>query len=129
MDRETYLLHQVHPLKVAADLTGDVVSTALMWRHRPVAGVIAGFAPALVGSAIVTRLDLAPLRRTRRGRYVLRYMPASAQAVRFAGQVLAWRAAYRHDTAGIVVGHVVVVAGWSTGALPPRRGGRRSSTG
>jgi hypothetical protein len=122
VDGETFLLHQVHPAKLAADIAGDVLSTALMWRGRPRAAVVAGFAPALLGSAIATRLDLSPLRDTRRGRYVLRHMPASAQAVRFAGQVLAWRAAYRHDAAGMALGHAVVVAGWSAGLLPRRSG-------
>lgn len=121
VDREAYLLHQVHALKLAADVTGDVLSTALMWRHRPAAAVAAGFAPAVLGSVIVSRLDLAQLRGTRRGRYVMRHMPPVAQAVRFAGQLLAWRAAYRHNAAGIVVGHGIVAAGWSGGLLPRRK--------
>lgn len=125
MDRETYLLHQVHPVKLAADLTGDLLSTTLMWQHRAAAAVLAGFVPAVLASAVVTRTDLAPLRDTRRGRYVLGHMPPAAQAVRFAGQLLAWRAAYRHDPAGIIRGHAVVAAGWSTGLLDsqPRLGG------
>jgi hypothetical protein len=42
-------------------------------------------------------------------------MPPSAQAVRFVGLLVSWRAAYRHRPWGIVTGHLLVVAGWSFG--------------
>jgi hypothetical protein len=48
---------------------------------------------------------------------VLVHMPPSAQALRYAGAVLVWHAAYRHRPAGILFGHVLVVLGWSYGLL------------
>ena len=87
LDRDTYLLYQVHPAKLAADGSADVVSTWLMWQRRVPAALLAGFLPAGIGSAIVSRRDLSGLRRTRPGHYVLTHMPPSAQAVRFAGQL------------------------------------------
>jgi hypothetical protein len=33
-------LHQVHPIKLAADITASLISNALLWRHRPVAGIV-----------------------------------------------------------------------------------------
>ena len=119
MDRDTYLLYQVHPAKLAADGSADVVSTLLMWQRRVPAALLAGFLPAGIGSAIVSRRDLSGLRRTRPGHYVLTHIPPSAQAVRFAGQVVAWRAAYRHRPWGIAAGHFLIMAGWSFGFAGP----------
>lgn len=117
MDRDAYLLHQVHPAKLAADISADAVSTWLMWRHRPAAALLLAHAVAALASAFLVGRDLSGLRTTRRGRYVLSHMPPSAQALRYAGQVLTWYAAYRHRPAGIALGHALVVAGWSFGLV------------
>ncbi|GAA1230382.1 hypothetical protein [Oryzihumus leptocrescens] len=127
MDRRAYLLHQVHPAKLATDCAADAVSTWLMWRGRPRTALLVAHLAAAVASAGVTRRDLSTLEGTRRGAYVLQHMPPSAQVVRYLGQVVAWRAAYRHRPLGIALGHVVVAAGWSHGlvwgALPSSRTG------
>ena len=117
MDRDAYLLHQIHPAKLATDLSADVVSTWLMWRHRPRAAVVSAHAAAAVASVVILRRDLSRLATTRRGRYVLTHMPSSAAAVRYLGQLVVWRAAYRRRPLGIVLGHLLVVAGWSHGLL------------
>jgi hypothetical protein len=117
MDRQAYLLHQVHPAKLAADVSAGIVSGWLMWQRRVPAALLAGFLPAVIASALVTRRDLSGLAETRRGRYVLMHMPPAAQALRLGGQVVVWRAEYEHGLAGIAVGHVLVAAGWSHGLL------------
>jgi hypothetical protein len=121
MDRNTYLLHQVHPAKLATDLGADVVSTWLMWQRRPRTALLLAHTAAALASATVTRWDLSPMQTTRRGRYVLIHMPPSAQALRYVGQVAAWYAAYQHRPAGIALGHVLIAAGWSHGLLPRTR--------
>jgi hypothetical protein len=117
MDPDAYLLHQVHPAKLATDITAGAASTWLMWRGDVRKALIAGFVPAVAASAAIVGRDLSPIRQTRRGRYVLEHMPPSAQAVRLLGQTIAWRAAYRHRPLGIVLGHAVVAAGWSHGLV------------
>src|ERR1700740_229996 len=113
MDRNTYLLHQVHPAELATDIAADVVSTWLMWHRRPRTALLLAHTAAAPASATVTRWDLSPLQTTRRGRYVLIHTPPSAQALRYLGQVVAWYAAYHHRPAGIALGHVLVAAGWT----------------
>jgi hypothetical protein len=120
VDNDVYLLHQVHPVKLATDIAADVTSCVLIWRGHTKSGLTAAFVPAAAASSLLLRRDLSPLRATRRGRYVLVHMPASAQAVRLAGQGLAWRAAHRHEMAGVVIGHLLIVAGWSFGLWMPR---------
>lgn len=119
MDRNTYLLHQVHSAKLATDIGAGVLSTWLMWQRRPRTALLLTHTAAALASATVTRWDLSPLQTTRRGRYVLIHMPPAAQALRYLGQVVAWYAAYHHRPAGIALGYVLVAAGWSHG-LPPR---------
>jgi hypothetical protein len=128
MDRQAYLLHQVHAAKLAADISAAIISGWLMWQRRVPAALLAGFLPAMIASALLTRRDLSGLADTRRGRYVLTHMPPAAQALRMAGQVVAWRAEYVHRVDGIVAGHVLVAAGWSHGLRPsPMRSGPRLS--
>ena len=117
MDRQAYLLHQVHAAKLASDISADIASTWLMWQRRVPAALAAGFLPAVIASTLVTRRDLSELAGTRRGRYVLTHMPPAAQALRLAGQAVAWRGAYQHRLAGIAAGHALIAAGWSHGLL------------
>ncbi len=117
MDRDRYLLHQVHAAKLATDITFGIVSTVLMWRHRVVSALVIAFLPAIVASALVLRLDPSDLRDTRRGRYVLANMPPTAQAVRMLGQIFAWLAAYLRRPSGIVAGILITLSGWSFGLV------------
>ena len=115
MDRDTYLLHQVHPVKIATDVTAALVSVLLMWDRRKLVALTVAFVPALLASAVLIHSDLSGLRDTRRGRYVLTHMPPAAQVMRLLGQVLIWWAAYRHRRTGILLGTLVIVGGWSFG--------------
>jgi hypothetical protein len=119
---ERVLVHQVHPAKLAADITASVVSNTLLWRRRPWAAAVTRFAPAVAGSVAVLRLaDLDALARTRRGRYVLVHMPPSAQAVRAAGDAVMATGAWRRSWPLMVAGALVVVAGWSHALWPGAR--------
>src|SRR6266508_2381447 len=48
---ERYLLHQVHPAKLAADVSASAVSTVLFWRHRALAGLLVFAVPPAVASS------------------------------------------------------------------------------
>ena len=117
MDTDNYLLHQVHAGKLATDITAGTVSLVLMWQRRIPFALVIAHVPPVVASALVLRRDLSGLRGTRRGRYVLAHMPPGAQAVRMLGQITAWRAAYRRRPGAILIGVLVIVAGWSFGPL------------
>jgi hypothetical protein len=56
------LVHQVHPGKLAADITASVVSSALLWRGRLLCGLVVHYLVPPLGSALVlARADLARL--------------------------------------------------------------------
>jgi hypothetical protein len=86
--RERYLVHQIHPAKLATDIGVSAVSTMLFWQHRLVPGLVVFAIPAPVASALVLRRDLAAYRDSAAGRYVLAHMPRSMQAVRSVSAVV-----------------------------------------
>jgi hypothetical protein len=47
------LVHQVHPGKLAADITASVVSSALLWRGRLLCGLVVHYLVPPLGSALV----------------------------------------------------------------------------
>jgi hypothetical protein len=120
IDRDVHLLHQVHPLKLFADVACGLASTALMWRRRVRVALLVAHLPPAVASALLMRSDLSQLKATRRGRYVLEHMPPSAQALRLLGQAMMWRAAFRHRRPGVAVGALTILVGWSFGVLRPK---------
>jgi hypothetical protein len=116
---ETVLVHQVHPVKLGADITASAVSDVLLWKHKPRTAVAVRVLLPVAGSAAVLGLaDLGPLARTRRGQYVTGHMPPSAQLVRLAGDAVMGFGAYRHSRALLLLGAALVAAGWSHPAWP-----------
>jgi hypothetical protein len=116
------LLHQVHPVKLAADISASLISNVLLWNHAAIAGIAIRLALPLAGSAITLRYgDVERLRSTPAGRYVLEHMPSSATAVRLAGDVLMALGCWFRRPAVIVIGAAVIGAGWSHGLVRPPR--------
>ena len=113
------VVHQVHPAKIAADVTASVISNALLWTGRPKAAIAVRVLLPVAGSlAVLTTADLDALAATRPGRYVLAHMPPSAQAVRLAGDALMGLGAHRRSVALLMAGALVIGAGWSHAAWP-----------
>jgi hypothetical protein len=120
---EKVLVHQVHPVKVGADVTASAISNRLFWNERPKAALAVRVLLPLAGSAAVLgRADLDALAKTRRGEYVLAHMPPSAQAVRLAGDGLMGLGASRRNVALMLTGAAVIAAGWAHAAWPRRSG-------
>jgi hypothetical protein len=113
------LIHQVHPAKIGADAAAAAVSNLLLWQDRPKTAVAVRVVLPLAGSVAVLRLaDLDGLTRTRRGRYVLAHMPASAHAIRLAGDAVMGIGAYRRSAPLLLAGALVIGIGWSHALWP-----------
>ncbi len=118
IDREAIAVHQVHPAKLAADVSASVVSNALLWRHRLGPGLVVRFALPVLGSALVLRFaDLDRLRKHPAGRYVVEHMPPAAVALRLAGDSVMAVGSWRRRPAWLVAGALMVAAGWSEGLV------------
>ena len=111
--REKVLYHQIHPAKLAVDLTSGLLSTWLLWRHEFWPAMAVAWIPPVIVSAIMLRtLDFSPQRNSSFGRYVAFHMSHTAEAVRMSGQIAMWIAAWYHVAWAIPLGFLVVVMGW-----------------
>jgi hypothetical protein len=116
VDAETILIHQVHPLKLAVDVSASIVSNILLWHHRLVVALVARYLPPVICSTLVIRFgDLEALRRTRRARYVLEHMSPATTAIRLGGDVVMGVGSWRRKPSWIVFGALFVATGWSYG--------------
>src|SRR4029077_10197254 len=122
MDRNTYLLHQVHPAKLATDIGADVVSTWLMWHRRPRTALLLAHTALALASATVTRWDLSPLQTTRRvDTCCSTCHPAPKPCVTSAKSSPGYAAYHHRAGQHRRWGHVLIAAGWSHGLLPRTR--------
>jgi len=113
---EKVLYHQIHPAKLAADITGSVISTYLMWHRRFGPAMLGAWVPAIFGSAVILRFaDLERLKQSSFGHYIRQFMTRRIEAWRFAGQVVMWVGAWYHQFWLIAAGVVTVIAAWMSG--------------
>lgn len=113
------VIHQVHQVKIGADVAASIISNVLLWHERPRTAMAVRLILPVAGSAAVLGLaDLDGLSRTRRARYVLAHMPPSAQAVRVAGDAVMGLGAYRRSTPILVAGAAMMGIGWAHAIWP-----------
>jgi hypothetical protein len=117
LNADDLVLHQVQWAKLAADVASSLVSLGLIWTGHRRLGMLVHFLVPIAASAALMRVDTAPLRFTRRGRYVLEHMPPAAQAVRLAGDALMTVGAWRRSARLLCAGTLIVIAGWSHGLV------------
>ena len=120
---EKVLYHQIHPTKLAADVTGSFISTYLLWQRRFGPAMLTAFVPAILASVLVLRFaDLEWLKQSPFGHYIRQFMNRRIEAWRFAGQIVMWLGAWYHQFWLIPVGLAAVIAAWMSGRW------RKSST-
>lgn len=116
--REDILVHQVHPVKLAFDVSASLISNAMLWQHNLRAGLLSRYLVPVIGSALVIRFaDLGRLRYTARGRYVLEHMPPGSTALRLGGDTVMAIGAWRRKPSLMLAGALLVAAGWSHGLV------------
>jgi len=117
------LYHQIHPAKLAADITGSIISTYLMWHRRFGPAMLSAWLPAILGSAAVLRFaDLERLKQSPFGHYIRQFMTRRIEAWRFAGQIVMWVGAWYHQFWLIGAGIAMVIAAWMSGRWRTSRG-------
>lgn len=115
--QQRYLVHQIHPAKLATDVAASIVSTALLWHRRHAAGLLAAIGPPGLVSALLLRRNLDRWARTAAGRYALEHMPPSMQAVRAASAVVTAVGRWRRSPPLVAAGYALTGVGWSHGLL------------
>lgn len=119
---ERTLYHQIHPAKLGTDLAAELVSIPLFWQHRLAAGVALHLIPPVVASAIVSRRtdELERIKASEAGRYVVTEMTPPMVGLRIAGDVLTVIGAWQRRPLVIVIGVLLIIAGWTLGPRPDK---------
>ena len=118
--QEKTLYHQIHPLKLATDISAEILSLYLFWRRRLLAGLLVMFVPPVIASTLIMRFaNLETYKQSAFGRYVRTYMTTPVVLVRILGTVLTHIGAWYRIPALIPLGLATVLLGWLRGILLP----------
>jgi hypothetical protein len=119
--RERVLYHQIHPLKLGTDISAAVLSTVMLWQRRPRLALLVNIVPPMVASGALLRwADLERQRQSAFGRYIGHAMTRPMEAVRLTGNFIMLAGAWYRRPGLLMLGLLVVLAGWVRGAIRPR---------
>jgi hypothetical protein len=117
---ERLLYHQIHPLKVAIDLSAAVVMLYLLWQRAVLGALIVMVGPTMVASTVLVRwANLEPLKESPLGQYVRRYMTAPVRLARSGGLAVMVAGAWYHQPWVLAAGASIIGAAWLSGLLIP----------
>ena len=126
--REKQLYHQIHPLKLATDISSEIVSLYLFWKRKLLAGLLVFFLPPMIASALIMRLvDLEGYKQSAFGRYIHSYMTPPVVVARMLGTVVTHVGAWYRKPALIPLGLMMVLLGWMRGLLLPGSTGKHEA--
>lgn len=115
---ERVLYHQIHPLKLTADIGCEPVSLYFFWHYDLALGLATHFVPPIAASLILIRCaDFEAIKRSRAGAYLRRNMTRIVEGIRFAGDIVMVLGAWFHRPPLIIAGLVVIVIAWSSGGI------------
>lgn len=119
---ERLLYHQIHPVKLLADLIAAAIAVFLLWTHQIVPALLILFVPTTVISMIVMqRANLEPVKESRAGHYLKTYMSRAVEFTRSAGLAVIVIGAWNHLAWVMIVGALVIVGAWASGLIFPNR--------
>jgi hypothetical protein len=120
--QEKRLYHQIHPLKLATDITAEIVSLYLFWKRKLIAGIAAALIPAIIASALIIALvDLEKYKQSPLGKYIHTHMTPGAVGMRILGTIVSHLGAWYRKPALIPSGWMLVLLGWLQGRLWPKK--------
>ena len=118
--QEKRLYHQIHPLKLATDISAEIISLYLFWKHKLLVGMLVILVPPVIASTLIMRLaNLETYKQSAVGRYIRDYMTPFAVTIRILGTVITHVGAWNRKPALIPLGLITVLLGWLQGKLLP----------
>ena len=116
--KEKILYHQIHPLKLAADIGCEPVSLYYFWRHNLLLGLATHFLPPIAASLLLIRYaNFEAYKNSKAGAYLRRHMTEPVQTVRFVGDLAMVFGAWFHQIVWIAVAVVVIIGAWCAGLM------------
>lgn len=120
--QEKRLYHQIHPLKLFADSSAEVLSLYLFWKRKLMAGLIVLLLPPIIVSTLIIKwVDLEAYKQSAFGRYLLAHMTPAVVAMRLLGTIITHLGAWYRRRFLIPLGFVIVLLAWLRGILLPKR--------
>lgn len=120
--QEKALYQQIHPLKLATDITAEFVSLYLFWHRKWTLGWLAFLIPPIITSSLlIKRADLEPYKKSKFGKYVLQYMSPTSVTLRILGTIVSHIGAWYRKPLWLPIGWGLVVLGWVRGLLWPEQ--------
>ena len=110
---EIKLYHQIHPAKLATDITAAIAFLFFLWRHELGLALISGFVPPIIisGTMMIWPFNLEKPKNSLLGRYISKYMTPTIEATRLLTLVpMAW-GAWTHHVWLIALGLAVLFDG------------------
>src|ERR1043166_2463707 len=115
--RDKLLFHQLHPAKLAVDISTAIAAAILFWQQHVFRGLAVGLIPPVLASIVIMQFaDLERVQRSPLGRYAARHMTRLLEMVRLAGMAIVWTAAWYRSGYYCVVGGLVVGFAGARGA-------------
>jgi hypothetical protein len=117
-DKQKY--QEIHPVKLATDISTAALAVYLFWQHSLISGIIVAIVPSVIVTLIIIKwVPLEGYRRSALGRYIDRYMTSAMRLLRLTGLVAMVIGAWYHVAVLIPLGLVVILLGWLRGILFP----------
>jgi hypothetical protein len=114
--QEKILYHQIHPLKLAADIGSEPVSLYLFF------GLATHFVPPIAASLwLIARADLEAYKNSAGGAFLRRHMTRTVEAIRLLGDLLMALGAWIRRPSIIAIGLAIVVLAWGSGFMRKAR--------
>jgi len=118
---EKRLYSQIHPAKLATDISMSILTLYLFWVHDLVPAVILHIGPSILVSYLIIRFaNLERYMRSGLGQYLAKYMTNRMQLVRLLGDLITVVGAWFQTFWVIGVGLAVVALGWARGLIVRR---------
>lgn len=118
--KEKALYHQIHPAKLATDISTEFVSYYFFWKRRLLSGLLVLFVPPIIASTLVMRLaDLEQYKQSAFGKYIHAYMTPPVVGARILGTVITHIGAWDRKPSLISLGLATVLLGWLRGIILP----------
>jgi hypothetical protein len=120
--QEKILYHQIHPLKLAADIGCEPISLYFFWRHNLLLGLITHFAPPIAASLwLILRANLEAYKDSAGGAFLCRHMTRTVEAIRLTGDILMAVGAWIRLPSLIALGVAIIVLAWASGLMRKTR--------
>jgi hypothetical protein len=120
--QEKILYHQIHPLKLIADIGCEPVSLYFFWQHNLLLGLATHFAPPVAASLWLIRYaNLEDYKNSAGGAFLRRHMTRTVEAIRLVGDLLLGVGAWIHRPSLIALGVTVILLAWCAGFMRKAR--------